>query len=77
MTTPAHTTAVEFTPDMLATAREIGEAIIATRKGTAKQRAAALDAFRTVNRASRERWGDDLHEIIKARGLMGATGGRA
>jgi hypothetical protein len=72
-----YTTAVELTPEMLATACEIGEALINTRKGNAKARAAALDAFRIANRASRERWGDDLHEVIKARGLMGATGGRA
>jgi hypothetical protein len=72
-----YTNSVEFTPEMLATAREIGEAMIATRKGTAKQRTAALDAFRAVNRKSRERWGDDLHEVIKTRGLIGATGGRA
>jgi hypothetical protein len=65
--------ATQLSPDQMADARAIGEALIATRTGTP----AALEAFRAANRASRERWGDDMHEIIKARGLIGATGGKA
>ena len=67
-----YTTAVELNADQMASAHKIGEALIAMRKrtGTAAE-------YQTAMRESRERWGDDLHEVIKARGLMGATGGRA
>jgi hypothetical protein len=63
---------VEMTPAMHDSARAIGETLVAMRKGTA-----TVDDFRAVSRASRERHGDDLHEIVKAHALAGATGGRA
>jgi hypothetical protein len=63
---------VEMTPAMRESARAIGETMIAMRKGKA-----TVDDFRAVNRASRERHGDDLHEIVKAHALAGASGGRA
>ena len=71
-----YTTDTTLTAEQMADARAIGEALIASGKGSAKARAAALDAFRAANRASRSRWGDDMHEIVKAHGISGATGGR-
>jgi hypothetical protein len=67
-----YTTNIEFTADMLASARRIGEATIGLPKGRISP-----DAFRAIMREERERWGDDVFEVVKARGLIGATGGRA
>lgn len=70
MTQPAP--AVQMTPAMMTSARRIGETMIAMRKGKATP-----DDLRAVMAASRAEHGDDLHEIVKARGIAGATGGRA
>lgn len=72
MTTITLSSDIEWTPEMLASARRIGETMIAMRKGRA-----TADDFRAANRASREQHGDALHELVKARGMAGATGGRA
>jgi hypothetical protein len=67
-----YTTSVEMTPAMKASARTIGEMLIAMHKGNA-----TVDEYRAAMCASREQHGDDLHEIVKAHALAGATGGRA
>lgn len=67
-----YTTSVEMTPAMKTSARKIGEIMIAMRKGKATP-----DQYRAAMRESRELHGDDLHEIVKAHALAGATGGRA
>jgi hypothetical protein len=65
-------TAADVTPAMRDSARRIGELSIAMRKG-----AATPDEYRAAMRASREQHGDDLHEVVKALALAGATGGKA
>lgn len=65
-------TATSLSPAMKASAREIGETLIAFRKGQT-----TAEAYRLAMRRSREQHGDDLHEIVKAHALAGATGGRA
>lgn len=65
-----------MTSTMQASAREIGEALIASQRATGRAKPAALEAFRAACRASRELHGSDLHEIVKAAAIAGATGGR-
>jgi hypothetical protein len=67
-----YTTNVPMTPAMKASARRIGETMIAMGKGKA-----TADDLRAAMRESRAQHGDDLHEIVKCAGMAGATGGRA
>ena len=59
-------------PEMLASARQIGEAMIAMRKRTG-----TVQDYQAAMAASREQHGEDLHNIVKGLALAGATGGRA
>jgi hypothetical protein len=62
----------DITPEVRESARTIGETMIAMRKGTA-----TVEDFRAANRASRERHGEDIHNIVKGLAIAGATGGKA
>jgi hypothetical protein len=62
------------TPEMTASARRIGEAMISVQRAKGKAKIAALDEFRAANRASREQHGDDLHEVVKAMAIAGVDG---
>lgn len=61
-----------MTPAMAASARRIGETMLAMRKGKA-----SADDLRAAMAASRAEHGDDAHHLVKAHALAGATGGRA
>lgn len=61
-----------MTPEMMASARLIGETMIALGKGKA-----SVEDLRAVMAASHADHGDGLYEIVKARGIAGARGGRA
>ena len=54
----------DLTAEQTDTARKLGKAMIdmSARKITA-------DEFRAVARESRERWGEDLHEVLKGAGV--------
>lgn len=57
---------VEVTDAMRASAREIGEGMIARHKGEI-----TVDDLRAIMRASRDLHGDAVHEIVKARAIAG------
>lgn len=70
MTTAYRTaTAADITPEMRESAREIADAyhaLVAAGAGTSVR---AAHAFQSANRRSRERHGDDLHQVVKALAL--------
>lgn len=66
----AMSTKPHITEAMRASARAIGEAMLAHNRGTG-----TLDAVRAAMRASRELHGEDVHNAVKAIALQGAFGG--
>lgn len=66
-------TEAHITEAMRASARRIGEAAILARRDFSRY----AEDYRLAMRASREQHGDDLHEVVKAMALAGASGGQA
>lgn len=75
MTATARPNAIEITDEMRASARMIGKATSAVQSAKGKAKIAALETYRAANRASREKHGDELHEIVKGVAVAVATGG--